>query len=122
MKLSESQKLRILALVKSEKMIRFINASASEHSLQAAVSRLINNVVNDPSSPDIVPINFEQYIYGHDSSPIAQDDSEEDIVVKALLVGVSTKKHLNLINGVIDDMVDSFGLRELFDNLLSEKL
>lgn len=66
------------------------------------------------------PINFDRYIYDETTSPLAQNDSEQDIVVKALLVGVATKKKLSIVNGVIDDMVNSYGLSDLLAELLKE--
>lgn len=120
MNISDAQRLNILNLIKSDKMIAFINAHANEHSLQSSVRRLIDDVVNNENESFSPPINFNAYIYGDDTSPLAQNDSEQDIVVKALLIGVATKKKLHIINHTLDAMVDSYGLSSLLDELLTE--
>lgn len=42
------------------------------------------------------------------------------MMIKALLVGVATKRSLNIINHTIDTMVDDYGLSSLLDELLIE--
>lgn len=118
MKFSDAQRLAIFNLIKSDKMVAFINAHPSEHSLQSSVRRLIDDVVNNENEEFTPPIDFNAYIYGENTSPLAQNDSEQDMVVKALLVGVATKKKLHIINNAIDTLVDSYGLSSLLDELL----
>lgn len=117
----ENQLDTIVSILKSEKMKSFINSKDADHTMIAATQRLISKILESDtitsSNPDV---DFDHIIYGEHSSPLAQNDSEDDILVKALVVGIFTKKKLGIVNDVIDNIVASYGLTSVFESLLQD--
>lgn len=101
-------------------MISFINSDNHAHSLSSAISRLFSKVLEHESSEVDLNVDFDFVVYGHDSSPLAQNDSEEEVLVKALVVGLAAKRKMSLINTTIDKMVDSYGLTDTFEAILAD--